>query len=278
MSQTETILFVVLVLSLAALIALFTGRLVWALGLRFGARRMQNQVPSTLVGLQAERDRLRAEYAMLSQRLGSRLEQINLRMAEQMAEVSRHRNRMEILLTESAERTAKLQAAESEAETLRSRLASIEPQLDATIAEAQSLRQDVSVRDMELAALRRVEIGSVTADPAVLASDSGIPASQNRLKQRIEQLTSLSRAIAENKEMVLAGIAPAEDTLIVEKLNEAARETADLQKELERLDAEWSKRLNEIAGVTRGDDTPGAVANVISLANRIRALKKDIAK
>ena len=55
---------------------------------------MQRQVPSSLVGLQTERDRLRAEYAMLSQRLGARLEATKLQMAEHMAEVSRHRNRL----------------------------------------------------------------------------------------------------------------------------------------------------------------------------------------
>ena len=68
MSQTETILLILLGFSLGALIALFFGRFIWNLGLRFGARRMRKQVPSTVAGLQTERDQLRAEFAMLSQR------------------------------------------------------------------------------------------------------------------------------------------------------------------------------------------------------------------
>ena len=63
MSQTETILLIVLGFSLASLIALFLGRMVWTMGVKLGARRMHRQVPSSLVGLQTERDRLRADIA-----------------------------------------------------------------------------------------------------------------------------------------------------------------------------------------------------------------------
>ena len=83
MSQTETLMLVVLGFALAALIALFIGRFAWHLALRLGAKRMQRQVPSTVTELQSERDRLRAEYAMLSRKLGLRLSDIKMRMAEQ---------------------------------------------------------------------------------------------------------------------------------------------------------------------------------------------------
>ncbi|NJM30180.1 MAG: hypothetical protein HC855_08805 [Rhizobiales bacterium] len=66
MSQTETIMLFVLGFAFAGLVALFLGRLAWQIALRLGARRMQRQVPTTVAELQAERDRLRAEYAMMS--------------------------------------------------------------------------------------------------------------------------------------------------------------------------------------------------------------------
>ena len=283
MSQTETILLVVLGFSLATLIALFIGRFVWALGLRLGARRMQSQVPSTLVGLQAERDRLRAEYAMLSQRLGSRLEQIKLQMAEHMAEVSRHRNRVEILRAEAADRSEKLTAADAEIVGLKSRITALELERAVATTELFSLRTAMESRDAELAALRLGQADANNGAPApalAVISLPGAGTSQDRLKRRIEELTSLSRAIAGSKDQVLAGAVAETDPLVIAKLTEAARQTADLQEELERLDAEWSRRLNEISlsGGEAGDGKPGGVANVISLANRIRALRKDIAK
>ncbi|MBI3672734.1 MAG: hypothetical protein HY245_04805, partial [Rhizobiales bacterium] len=110
MSQTETLLLVMLGFSLAALIFLFAGRVLWALALRLGARRMQRQVPTTLAGLQSERDRLRAEYAKLSQKLGAKLDGVRAQMVEQMAEVSRHRNRLAQLTVDLNARDADIAA------------------------------------------------------------------------------------------------------------------------------------------------------------------------
>ncbi len=110
MSQTETILLILLGFSLASLLALFTLRLVWAAAVRVGVRRMQRQVPSSLAELQAERTRLLAEKAEISQRLGSELAAARLQLAEQMAEVSRHRNRL--LALEAGEAQPRKRTAE----------------------------------------------------------------------------------------------------------------------------------------------------------------------
>ena len=65
------------------------------------------------------------------------------------------------------------------------------------------------------------------------------------------------------------------DPQLETRLAEAERDTEDLQKELAKLDAEWSKRLETMpAGEAGAAEHPTAVANVISLANRIRDLKK----
>lgn len=270
MSQTETILLVVLGFSLAALIALFVGRFVWSLGLRLGARRMHKQTPSTVSGLQIERNRLRAEYAMLSQRLGSRLETVKLQMAEQMAEVTRHRNRLENMTADMA--TKDRLVAERDAEILR-----LADSIKALEANAETLQADIAIRDTELARLRKpapdesrpIEFGA-----------AGLSA-EDRLKARIDQLSNMARSpVVESKTASPAAEALA-DPVLRESFSDVARETKDLQKELERLDAEWTRKLEEL-GQDKPDEAnpvrPGAVANVISLANRIRDLKKDIAK
>ena len=69
---------------------------------------------------------------------------------------------------------------------------------------------------------------------------------------------------------------------MIEKLGEAERETGDLQTELEKLDQQWSKRLGDLEQAIPASaseispQAPTAVANVISLANRIRDLKKGL--
>lgn len=284
MSQTETLLLVVLGFALATLIALFVGRLMWSVALRLGARRMQKQVPSSLVGLQTERDRLRAEYAMLSQRLGARLEAAKIRMAEQMAEVSRHRNRLETMESSWNEREEIIKSLNNQISDLTSQLAGArvqEGELQASLAEKQ-LEIDALTRD-SLTPARKQAI----APPERGGYGFDQPKPEDRFRQRIGKLTELAHSVVQDRQHPdLPDIpfpsvsAPPTDPDVIEKLGEAERETGDLQKELEKLDEEWSKRLGEFKesepATETAPQTPKAVANVISLANRIRDLKKGL--
>jgi chromosome segregation ATPase len=319
MSQTETLLLVALGFSLAALIALFAGRLLWPLAVRLGARRIRRKVPLGVAELQTERDTLRAEYAMLSQKLNSRLDGAKTRMAEQTAEVTRNRNRIALLTAELNDRDALLAAHAKESDRLRARVAELEnaqAESQAAIATlrqeferktllAEALGRSVAERDRRIADLTgegerlSIELKSLehlvadldsrtaalapldgevipAAEPAPPAAD----AAQSRLRQRIDELAALSQQIAETRAAVAAEGGPAAvEPTVRDKLEQAARETEDLQKELARLDADWNARLNSLESAA-GKPAPRhrAVANVISLANRIRSLQKDIAK
>ena len=279
MSQTETLLLVVLGFALATLIALFAGRMLWAAALKLGARRMQKQVPTTLVGLQTERDRLRAEYAMLSQRLGTRLEAAKLKMAEQMAEVSRHRNRLETLESE-------WQTQEATVAGLNGQIAALNEQLNAARTVQGEMQQTIAEKQAALDQARRdltderSHIGSRAQTDAVYVDENP----ERRLLNSIDRLHEMAQTVAQDRadDADIAIPAPVigtpTDPLIIAKLQDAEQETGDLQKELEKLDAEWSKRLDEMKDQTGRDDEATvpttAVANVISLANRIRDLKK----
>jgi uncharacterized phage infection (PIP) family protein YhgE len=264
MLRTESFLLLVLGFSLASLIALLIGRLLWPIAVRRGARRMQRQVPTTLAELQSERDRLRAEYAMLSQKLSARLDAVKMQTAEQMSEAIRNRNRIDSFVEEVATRDAALAARDEEIARLRSRMADLEQESASAQTLITSLRNELASRD------------SAQTLPEILPA----PEIDERLKHRIEDLTALSQEIAKNRDET-----PAVDALPQEDLEKSARETEDLQQELARLDAAWGAKLSE-AGEERDAQptvpaTPEptrAVAKVISLANRIKSLKTDLAK
>jgi len=270
MSQTETLMLVVLGFALAALIALFVGRFAWGLALRLGARRMQRQVPSTVAELQSERDRLRAEYAMLSRKLELRFSDIKMRMAEQMAEVTRNRNRVETLTGEVKKRDAEL-------ETWRAKAAGLEAQIaDLTRANA-ALGEEIGRLNSEIASLR-ASLGE--RDERIAALNSELAAAQSlaetlapRLEEtagpitrKIEELAHLSEQIAEERAADLP-------------LAEAQSETGDLEKELARLDRNWSEKLAELEKTEDGTGASEArgVTNVVSLARRLKALQKNVA-
>ena len=272
MSQTETILLIVLGFSLATLIALFMARGLWTAAIKVGARRMQRQVPSSLVGLQTERDRLRAEYAMLSQRLGARLEEAKAQIAEQMAEVSRQRNRLHELETLEANRGA-------DNRRLAEHVAELEYAIAQARANEQDLRRELAAKDEALAPSSRAQAPHRPAPdaPHVLAAAPPLDDAEARLRQRIDRLTELAKAPPPDDFIIHAPPPPqeaeAEDPLLAERMEEAERHTAELTRDLEKLNAEWQQRLAESGPVIAESE---ADENVISLSNRIRDLKKSL--
>lgn len=256
MFQTETLLLVVLGFSVATLIALFVGRLLWSMAIRIGSRRMQRQIPSTTGELHTERDRLRAEYALLSQKLGSRLESSRMKMAEQMAEVTRTRNRIETLVAELNEKDSIHASREQEVLGLRARVADQET----AAAEAQSMIVEL-----------RLELDRKTNEI-------------RELHHIIEEKDAHIATLAPPPEVIFASLEPegeaeepapqipaASDTLVQQHLAETAEETHDLQSELNRLDATWTKKLGRIKVKRQKPQGPGADE---ALARRVKALQK----
>ena len=85
MSQIETIMLVALGFVGALLVGLLVVRGLWTYAVSLGKRRVERRAPSAIAELRADRDRLKAEYAMQGRRLQLRLDDLKTRMAEQMA-------------------------------------------------------------------------------------------------------------------------------------------------------------------------------------------------
>jgi len=264
MFQTETLLLVVLGFSLATLIALFVGRLLWSMAIRIGSRRMQRQIPSTTGELHTERDRLRAEYALLSQKLGTRLESSRMKMAEQMAEVTRTRNRIETLVAEINEKDASHAAREQEVLGLRARVSEQETAFAEVQTAIAELRLELDGKANEIRNLHHI-IEEKDAHIATLAPPPEV------IFASLE-----SEADAEEAAGPITEGSAAPDPLVEQHLAETAHETDDLQSELNRLDATWTKKLGRIKG--RGRKPPAASNVDEALARRIKAIQKDVAR
>jgi peptidoglycan hydrolase CwlO-like protein len=213
MSQIETIMLVALGFAVAALIALFLGRLTWVFALGLGKKRMQRATPTTIAELQADRDRLRAEYAMLSRKLELRMTDLKTRLAEQMAEVSRNRNRIDHLISELRIRDKLINEREGELQSLRVQLAPLESELTSRTASVQQLKEQLRGRDEEIHKLSQVmeklraelternrQIAAMKKDIADREATGSLfhpdsLSAPDRLKKRIDDLTSLSTQI-----------------------------------------------------------------------------------
>ncbi len=216
MSQIETIMLVALGFVLATLVALFIGRGMWAYAVKASKRRGERDRPSDLARVLADRDQLRAEYAMLSRKLELRLSDLKTRLAEQAAEISRNRNRIERLLEEIDGRDASIASANAALEETRAQLEPLEAELAHRTQGLQKLKEQLRYRDETITGLHRElaeahaliashdrQIDALHAAPADLeaapANDEAASAYE-RLARRIEDLTLLSRRIEAQRE------------------------------------------------------------------------------
>jgi chromosome segregation ATPase len=227
MSQTETIMLIALGFMAALLVSLLVIRGVWRYGVNLGKRRIERRAPSAIAELKVDRDRLKAEFAMQGRRLQLRLDDLKTRMAEQMAEASRNRNRLEQLATEIGNRDKQLGQRDGEIANLRSQLESMERELAELTAITQQARDDLRRREEEIASLHeRLAVAgarlaeqaymleSIQSPAASIASASGSAGRstasvsvagisddtvENRLRQKIAQLNELTRQIDEQR-------------------------------------------------------------------------------
>jgi chromosome segregation ATPase len=181
-------------------------------------------VPGTVSELQTERDSMRAENAMMARKLEVRMGEMKAKLAEQAAEVSRHRNRIEILAADLAQRD-KADAG------LRTEITRLEEQV-ATYEGLISQRTDSVSLTMEKLQAKDREINQQADEIAAL-------------KSRIWKLQAKTQ--------------PIEDRLV-----EAGEESEKLAAEIRALDQAWPTKLAELGfeGREAGDATAGAEAAV----------------
>lgn len=223
MAQVEIIMYVALGFATATLIALLLGRALWSLAVGIGRRRAQRTSPPPAVAeLQAERNRLRAESAMLSRRVEVRLDDLKRQMAEHMAEVARSRNRVDRLGAEIEKRDATLAERDSEIARLKDQVAAFVSELEARTATVGELETEQGKREETIAAMSeqlaerdrhieelRTEVERLTAEVERLGLARSEAVSrertiQERVRGRIEDLSDLSRQIeAQRRELAV---------------------------------------------------------------------------
>lgn len=203
----------------ALLVGLLVVRGLWTYAVSLGKRRVERRAPSAIAELRADRDRLKAEYAMQGRRLQLRLDDLKTRMAEQMAEASRNRNRIEHLADEIRRRDDEITKRDEDADNLNLQITALERELtDRTelLQQAKDLMQAKEEISIELQSKLKVAEAKVSDqwfiietlksdNPPATADLTGMASSkfenaQERLRQRIEEMNTLTRQIDEQRQ------------------------------------------------------------------------------
>ena len=119
----EPIMFVGIGFLVAGLLVIGVIPLVHARAVRLTQRRLEALTPLSMAEIQADKDQLRAEFAMSTRRLEMSVEQMKAKTSTQLAEIGKKSEAIGRLKLELGEKTAALFAAEAKEKLLSEELA-----------------------------------------------------------------------------------------------------------------------------------------------------------
>jgi chromosome segregation ATPase len=217
--MVEPVMFFGIGFLFAALIGLIIIPLVQARAVRLTMRRLEAATPLSMAEIQADKDQLRAEFAMSTRRLEMSVEQMKAKTTSQLAELGKKSDAINRLKLELGEKTATIFALEARDKALKDQLRATEEELSFKLNAMRDAERALNEKQGDLAKL------TGALDQQSVANDS----------QRIE-LVALRTQVDALKDRVSDSereFKNTEDRLARERLD--ARQASDL------LDAERSK-------------------------------------
>jgi chromosome segregation ATPase len=156
----------------ASLLGLLVASAFWARAVRLTTERIKQSMPVSEPEIKADRDKLRAEYAIKVHKLETRLEQTKLASARQLIEINRRDASISTLETELVQLKVDVEENHNARRVLEQTVADRLPKVEARLAEAKRLLFN---RDREIAELT----ASAKRHKLALEEASSINAQQN---------------------------------------------------------------------------------------------------
>jgi hypothetical protein len=135
----------------ASLLGLLLASAFWGRAVRLTTARIKQSLPVSEQEIQADRDRLRAEYAVKVHKLETQLEQARLARARQLVELNRRDANISTLETGLGQMKAELEEHQNARHVLEQTIADRLPKVEARLAEAKRLLFN---REREIAELQ----------------------------------------------------------------------------------------------------------------------------
>ncbi|MER9328400.1 hypothetical protein [Mesorhizobium sp. M0488] len=235
--MVQSVLFFALGFLCAGFLALILAPAIWRRAVALTRKRIEASIPLTQAEIQADKDRIRAEFAMSTRRLEMNVKALREKAAEQLVEINRGREALKGLAVERADKNLALAELGAKSEALRQR----EEEQHLLSARLKEIERKLEKRALELEKLEHMY------DDASFSSSSR----QIELVARESELQKLANDIAllrgQRKEADRRGqeIA-AENRAAREALKAEKKRTAELDKKVERLLATLADREDKL--------------------------------
>jgi DNA repair exonuclease SbcCD ATPase subunit len=251
----EYILLICAGFLIAVLLALLIAPSIWRRAVFLTEKRIRATVPLTLEEVRAEKDKLRAEFAMTARRHEMRIEDLLGRTAELLAENATGEEEILSLREDRARKSERIAEIETELEIARSEFASQGEELDNCIADLKTAEAQIENKQVEIEHLERelteASLSASNFQIDLAAAETDVERLREQLREmrehvrvsedRAKGLASDLRLANEERKAGAKRLADTEARL--ESTNSAV---ISLEEKLERRDSEL-KRLREEA-------------------------------
>jgi vacuolar-type H+-ATPase subunit I/STV1 len=290
MSQTETLLLFVLGFFACLFVVLLFSRGIFSVLGKLSGWRAARKVPAAIRELQAERDGLKAEKAMMAQRLEASITDMKMRMAEQMAEVSRNRNRLLDMSQTLKERESTISHLQTQFDDKAAQVISLQSQIEENVKSINLAYAKMSTRDDEHLKMQQVLKDS---QATLVSRDEKI----RNLMDEVKALREFAANATENREsgkaierpaLALTASAPgSQSPLLVSSIptmQSFEEPPANINGNNPLIynpatdDIKYTARTDDVAEDNDTYSVDRSISNVLSLAERVRNLKTGMKK
>jgi chromosome segregation ATPase len=204
----EPIMFVAIGFLVACMLIIGIIPLVHARAVRLTMKRLEAATPMSMAEIQADKDQLRAEFAMSTRRLEMSVEQMKAKTTSQLAEIGKKSEAIGRLKVELGEKTASLFGLEAKEKQLAEELREALEQRDVKTATCEEAERKLAETRAALATLtanhneaamtidsQRVELATVRAQAEVLKGQIESYEKETRdLQERLTRDTAAAEA------------------------------------------------------------------------------------
>ncbi len=293
--MVEPIMYLAIGFLVSMLCGLMIVPLVHNRAVRLTIRRLEAATPLSMAEIQADKDQLRAEFAMSARRLEMNVEQLKNKTTSQLAELGKKSDAINRLKMELGEKNAAIFAVEAREKALQEQLRAVEADFAARTQALQDAEQVLRDRQAEMAKLNAAlseQSAAVTAAHAqteqvksqfanlerALATKTGEAADLGkRIRDLEERIAAQDKTLTErDAEIALrhreteaaqalhrqapnAGSLPPDSTLLRERISEIAAEVAKLTATLEGPDS-------PIEAILAAEQAKPTISNIVGAA------------
>jgi chromosome segregation ATPase len=259
----ENMMYFALGVLVAGLVALLIMPAVWRRAVRLTKKRIEAATPMTMAEFRADKDQLRAEFALSTRRLEMNVEALRRRLAEQLSDMNRKKTEVGAIIGERDNRMAILRELETREAEARNRILALEK-------ESADLAQKLRMRDREFAdkasqleearAALKERTGRGTGDVRIEGQ-----ALSGEYDKDVRELAGLVDA-----ERKRAGFLEAQNRALIAQLESADRRSGEAVEAAAELRATLSRRADEADEAK--DALVAAEAHMAEAESRVSAL------